>query len=84
MTQQEDNMKSPIGVAIAGLGFGESVHLPALKENPEFELTALWHHRNSRLKDACSKYQVKGYSDWDSLLKDSSINAIIIATVIIK
>ena len=80
MTQQENNMKNPIGVAIAGLGFGESVHIPALKENPEFELTALWHHRNSRLKDACSKYQVKGYSDWDSLLKDSSINAIIIAT----
>ena len=38
---QEKKIKEPIGVAIAGLGFGESVHLKALEANPEFELISV-------------------------------------------
>ena len=80
MAQLNSKMNKSIGVAIAGLGFAESVHIPALTANPEFELIALWHPRESRLKEACDKYQVKGYTDWGSLLEDKQIEAIIIAT----
>ena len=71
---------NPIGVAIAGLGFGESVHLPALKENPSVEPVALWHPRRERLKDACKVNQLHGYEDWSELLQDPKIEAVIIAT----
>ena len=43
----------PLGVAIAGLGFGESVHLPALRDCPSTEPVALWHPRTERLEAAC-------------------------------
>ena len=33
----------PLGVAVAGLGFGEKVHLPALVANPDLQAVALWH-----------------------------------------
>ena len=41
MTQLNSKVNKQIGVAKAGLGFAESVHIPALKENPEFELIDL-------------------------------------------
>lgn len=70
----------PIGVAIAGLGFGEAVHLPALQNVPELEPVALWHRRQDRLDRACSNSGLKGYHCWDSLLEDSRVDAVIIAT----
>ena len=44
---------SPIGVAIAGLGFGESVHLLSLAAQSDLEAVALWHPRSERLDQAC-------------------------------
>ena len=43
----------PLGVAIAGLGFGEKVHLPALRSCPHTQPLALWHPRAERLEAAC-------------------------------
>ena len=40
----------PLKVAIAGLGFGEAVHLPALRACPGTEPVALWHPRPERLE----------------------------------
>ncbi|MEB3157852.1 MAG: Gfo/Idh/MocA family oxidoreductase [Synechococcus sp.] len=70
----------PVGVAIAGLGFGEAVHLPALKVNPELKPVALWHPRQNRLDQACESHGLKGYTDWDALLQDPAVDAVIITT----
>ncbi len=70
----------PIGVAIAGLGFGEAVHLPALQNVPELEPVALWHRRQDRLDQSCSQSGLKGYNSWDSLLEDPRVDAVVIAT----
>ncbi|MEC8608743.1 MAG: gfo/Idh/MocA family oxidoreductase, partial [Cyanobacteriota bacterium] len=35
----------PLGVAVAGLGFGEKVHIPALRACPQAVPVALWHPR---------------------------------------
>ena len=70
----------PIGVAIAGLGFGEAVHLPALQNVPELEPVALWHRRQDRLEQACGQSGLKGYNSWDSLLEDPRVDAVVIAT----
>ena len=36
------NTDHPLRIAIAGLGFGESVHIPASLSNKNFELVGLW------------------------------------------
>ena len=51
---------SPIGVAIAGLGFGESVHLQALAAQSDLEAVALWHPRRERLDQACLEHNLPG------------------------
>ena len=70
----------PIGVAIAGLGFGDAVHRPALAANPGLEAVALWHPRQERLDQVSAESGLKGYTDWDALLADESVDAVIIAT----
>ena len=72
--------KQKTGVAIAGIGFGESVHLPALISTKNGLPIALWHPNAQKLNQACTKHNLKGYSDWNFLLNDQSIEAIIIAT----
>ena len=79
LTQKSIN-NSPIGVAIAGLGFGESVHLPALKTNRLFNPIALWHPREERLSEVCKKNQINGFSNFSKLLADKNIDAIVLAT----
>lgn len=70
----------PIGVAVAGLGFGEKVHLPALEANPDLRAVALWHPRRERLDAACSSHGLPGHHDWEALLADPEVDAVVIAT----
>ena len=70
----------PIGVAVAGLGFGEKVHLPALEACSDLHAAALWHPRRQRLDEACLSHGLVGYDDWNALLSDRSVEAVVIAT----
>jgi predicted dehydrogenase len=70
----------PLRVAIAGLGFGEKVHLPALRDCDATEPVALWHPRAERLEAACRAADLPGHTSFDALLADASIEAIVIAT----
>lgn len=72
--------RSPLKVAIAGLGFGEAVHLPALRACPGTEPVALWHPRPERLEAACRSAELPGHSDFDGLLANPAVEAIVIAT----
>jgi len=71
---------SPLRVAIAGLGFGEKVHLPALRDCPATEPLALWHPRPERLDQACRQHGLPGCSDFAQLLADPQVDAVVIAT----
>ncbi|APD47270.1 Gfo/Idh/MocA family oxidoreductase [Synechococcus sp. CS-602] len=71
---------SPLKVAVAGLGFGEKVHLPALRACPGTEPVALWHPRTARLEAACRSAELPGFSDFEALLADPGIEAVVIAT----
>ncbi len=71
---------NPLRIAIAGLGFGESVHIPASLSNKNIELVGLWHPRPERLKEACDKHNLRAYENWEDLVNDSKIDGIIIAT----
>ena len=74
------NINQPLRIAIAGLGFGESVHIPASLTNKNIELVGLWHPRPNRLKEACEKHNLYAYKTWTDLVSDSEIEGIIIAT----
>ena len=74
------NKSQPVRIAIAGLGFGESVHIPASIFNEDIELIGLWHPRPERLKEACLKHNLKAYEKWEDLISDPKIEGIIIAT----
>jgi predicted dehydrogenase len=70
----------PLRVALAGLGFGEKVLLPALRDCPGTDPVALWHPRPSRLQQVCQATGLPGFSDFDQLLADPGIDAVVIAT----
>ncbi|MFM2079454.1 MAG: hypothetical protein RLZZ219_136 [Cyanobacteriota bacterium] len=70
----------PLGVAIAGLGFGEKVHLPALRDCPLTDPVALWHPRAERLAQASAAAELPGFTDFDALLADPRVDALVIAT----
>lgn len=70
----------PLRVAIAGLGFGEKVHLPALRDCPLTEPVALWHPRRERLDAACEASGLPGTTAFEELLADPGIDAIVLAT----
>ena len=72
MTNLNQNIVKPIGVAIAGLGFGESVHIPALKSNPLFKPLALWHPRKERLLEWSKSNQIEFKEDWESILLEKT------------
>ena len=74
------NQNKPLRIAIAGLGFGESVHIPASLSSRKIELVGLWHPRQNRLKEACDKHNLYAYETWSDLINDSKIEGIIIAT----
>ena len=72
--------REPIGVAVAGLGFGATVHLPALEANADLKAVALWHPRRDRLDQVVGDRGLKGYDAFDALLEDPDVQAVIIAT----
>ncbi|MEB3235485.1 MAG: Gfo/Idh/MocA family oxidoreductase [Cyanobacteriota bacterium] len=71
---------TPLRVAIAGLGFGEKVHLEALRSNPNWDPVSLWHPRADRLAQACAAHGLQGSTCFDELLADPSLDAVVIAT----
>ncbi|MCP9840364.1 Gfo/Idh/MocA family oxidoreductase [Synechococcus sp. J7-Johnson] len=73
-------MSKPLQVAVAGLGFGEKVHLPALRACPGTEPVAIWHPRPERLEAACRAAELPGHSDFAALLADPAVEAVVIAT----
>jgi predicted dehydrogenase len=75
-----DSLAPPLRVAVAGLGFGEKVHLPALRDCPATEAVALWHPRAERLEQACRQHGLGGSTDFGQLLADPDLDAVVIAT----
>ena len=67
-------------MALVGLGFGEKVHLPALRDCPLTEPVALWHHRPERLEQASASSGLPGFSSYEALLADPRVDALVIAT----
>ena len=70
---------SKLKIAIAGLGFGEKVHIPAIKESDHFDLKFLYHHDKNKIDQIEKNTGVKCYGDWNSIVNSDS-EGVIIAT----
>ncbi len=69
-----------LNIAIAGTGFGQKVHLPALIESENLITEYFYHHNKNKIYEIEKQTGLKGYSNWDELLNNKNIDGIIIAT----
>jgi predicted dehydrogenase len=73
--------RDPIRVGVIGTGFGASLHLSALRENPDFEAAAICSRRPDRARAAAIDHGIPvHYADYRELARDESIDAIIVAS----
>ena len=67
-------------IAIAGLGFGRTVHLEALKESDYLTPVAIYHYEKKQKSILEKETGLEFFHDWEDLVKSQEIDGIIIAT----
>jgi predicted dehydrogenase len=71
----------PIRVGVIGTGFGASLHLSALRDNPELAATAICSRRPERARAAAIDHGIPAHlSDYRELVRDPAIDAVIVAS----
>ena len=69
-----------VGMAVVGVGFvGGQVHVPSFKKIEGSDLVALCDTIEPRVKPFSEKYGVKYYLDFDKLLEDPKVEAVVLA-----
>ena len=77
----ETNAREPIRVGVIGTGFGASLHLSALRENPDFQTAAICSRRPERARAAALDHGIPAHlSDYRELVRDGEIDAVIVAS----
>ena len=70
----------PIRVGVIGTGFGASLHLSALRENPDFLTAAICSRRPERARAAALDHGIPAHrSDYRELVRDDEVDAVIVA-----
>jgi len=73
-------MPDKVGVAVVGVGFvGGQAHVPSFKKIEGSELVALCARTERRVKPLAEQYNVKYYLDYDRLLEEPELHAIVVA-----
>jgi myo-inositol 2-dehydrogenase/D-chiro-inositol 1-dehydrogenase len=73
-------MPEKVGVAVVGVGFvGGQAHAPSFKKIEGSELVALCARTEKRVKPLAENLGVKYYLDYDELLADPKLDAVVIA-----
>lgn len=71
----------PLRLAIVGLGFGATVHLPAFLSIPGVEVVAVADSGSGNAQRVAEAFEIPhAFNDWKSLLKDALIDALSVAT----
>ena len=77
----ETNTREPIRVGVIGTGFGASLHLSALRENPDFQTSAICSRRPERARAAALDHGIPTHlADYRELVRDREIDAVIVAS----
>ena len=69
-----------LNIAIAGTGFGASVHLPALQYSDNLIPKTFFHNNKNKKKYIEKKYGINCCCNWQELISNKEIDGIIIAT----
>ncbi len=70
----------PVKYGVIGCGaIAQRRHIPECIANPESKLVALADPMKERVEELAEKYGAKGYTDYKEMLKDPSIDAIVVA-----
>jgi predicted dehydrogenase len=73
-------LSSKIGVAVIGVGFvGGAAHVPSFKKIEGSELVALCASTERRVKPLAEKYNVKYTLDYNKILEDSKVQAVVLS-----
>ncbi|HVP16979.1 MAG TPA: Gfo/Idh/MocA family oxidoreductase [candidate division Zixibacteria bacterium] len=73
-------MSDKVGVAVVGAGFvGGQAHIPSFKKIEGSDLIALGARTEKHVKPLAEQYGVKYYLDYDKLLEDPKIQAVVLA-----
>ena len=73
-------MPDKVGVAVVGVGFvGGAAHVPSFKKIEGSELVALCARTERRVKPLSEKYDVKYYLDYEKVLADPKVNAVVLS-----
>lgn len=72
--------KSPVGIGIIGIGFGQYVHIPAFRKDPRCSVLAVCSSNSESAKKVAEVLNIEKYfSDWRQLVHDKDVDAISIA-----
>ncbi|MBV5257643.1 Gfo/Idh/MocA family oxidoreductase [Synechococcus moorigangaii CMS01] len=75
MTEQK------IGVAIAGTGFGQKIHIPGFGHHHRTAVVAVYHRDPAKAEAIAAEHQIPhGASDFAALLNDPAVDAVAIST----
>ncbi|HEV2066242.1 MAG TPA: Gfo/Idh/MocA family oxidoreductase [Thermomicrobiales bacterium] len=74
-------LTGPIGVAVLGTGFGEAVHIPALKHLNDVNIVVVVARRAERARAVASRHGIpNATTDWRDAITDPEVHAVVIAT----
>lgn len=74
-------LTGPIGVAVLGTGFGEAVHIPALKHLDDVNIAVVVSRRADRAKAVASRHDIpNATTNWRDAITDPDVHAVVIAT----
>ncbi len=74
-------LTGPIGVAVLGTGFGEAVHIPALKHLEDVNIVSVVSRRADRAKAVASRHGIPtATTDWRDAITDPEVHAVVVAT----
>jgi predicted dehydrogenase len=75
------DLQTPIGVALIGTGFGQKVHLPALKDCPYTQVVAVYHRDRTKAEAIAHAHQIPQAADnLEMLLALPDVQAVCIST----
>jgi UDP-N-acetyl-2-amino-2-deoxyglucuronate dehydrogenase len=72
--------KKPVNIAILGCGKVAHLHAKAIKNLPNANLTAVWSRTEKTAHDFAKAYNTRAFTDITRMIKEASIDAVIICT----
>jgi predicted dehydrogenase len=80
MSSKCEKMTAKVGVAVVGVGFvGGQAHAPSFKKIEDSSLVALCATVETRVKPLAERLQVKYFLDYDTLLEQQEVQAVVLA-----